>query len=38
MFIVWQSAVVALAEVSCCFAISGRKSISQMTVGDWNRF
>lgn len=34
MFIVWQSAVVALAGI----LLSGRKSISQMTVGNWKRF
>lgn len=37
MFIVWESAVVALAGI-LLVRISGRKSISQMTVGDWNRF
>lgn len=37
MFIIWQSAVVALAGI-LLLRISGRKSISQMTVGNWKRF
>ncbi|MET3546381.1 hypothetical protein ABID47_002997 [Paenibacillus favisporus] len=37
MFIVWQSAVVALACI-LLLRISGRKSIFQMTVENWKRF
>lgn len=37
MFIIWKSAVVALAGI-LLLRISGGKSISQMTVENWKRF